>query len=93
MKQKPIRKQLCPECLKKYRIFENARRNKIRRKQRSANNKIKTKNNMKIEISKTENEIILDALEYSYIERKDWFVKKGMDMIYNELKKKIENME
>jgi len=30
--EKPIRQQLCRECLKKYRIFENARRQKIRLK-------------------------------------------------------------
>lgn len=32
---KPIRKQLCKECLAKFRIYENARRQKIRIKLKS----------------------------------------------------------
>jgi hypothetical protein len=30
--KKPIRQQLCQKCLKKYRLFENARRQRIRLK-------------------------------------------------------------
>ncbi len=45
MKQIPIRQQLCKKCLAKYRIFENARKQKhrlkIKEKQKQVSGKIK----------------------------------------------------
>lgn len=44
---KPIRQQLCAKCLKKYRVFENERRQKFRIKV-----KLKAEESGKIELNK-----------------------------------------